>query len=254
MKHSSSILPLLSCMQIVGLLFALSGCIAKKNGIFFSQENKSSTTEEQLVQQKNQLADQKKQIIRLQMSLLEKRAEIEQLTRANERLVREFVRNNTHSWNRRSKVETVRLLAEVATVIKTVKEAQPTGHRKDLLVKAEQLLAESRTELTRDNYDGAAYLAEQAMDNIQAIRLGIAADEQTEAEGDNIINFLVPLPMKITETCNVRESPSRQSEVKFILNAGSHVTAIGYQGQWIQVKTEQNTGWIHQTLLSGEWE
>ena len=226
------------------LLSMVSGCVIKQHTNPIGRTNKSLNSEQ---------VRQKEQIVNLQMSLLEKQAEINRLKIANERLIREFVRSNVHSWSKRNKVETVRLLAEVATIIKTVKNEKLMGHAKDLLLQAQQCLAESRTELDKDNFDGAAYLADQALEKVQAIRLGISTGEQPTNK--DTINFLTQLPMKTIEACNVRNGPSKLAKINFVMQAGSNVTAIGYRGQWVKIKdNKQGDGWIHHTLLDGEWE
>ena len=237
-----------------GLLLVNSSCIICKDK---GKDNHEPLLPEQEIQRHkeltSQLKEQKELINQLQITLLEKHTEIDKLTKANERLVREFVRRNAHTWNKRDKVETVRLLAEVATIIKTVRENKSAGQSKDLFLRVEEYLAESRIELQKGNFDGAAYLAEQALEQVQAIRLGSSTVGQEK--NDSIINFLVPLPMKITETCNVRNGPSRQAKVAFVLLAGNNVTAIGYKKPWVKVKVNgKKSGWIHQTLLNGAWE
>lgn len=200
-----------------------------------------------------ELEQQKQLTAQLQMSLLEKYAEVDKLTATQERFVREFVRNKTKLWNRGDKVETVKFVAEVTTVIGTVKESKPTGSRKDALQRAEQYLAESKAALDEGNFDDASYLAEQALKQVQSRQMEAGADGQVQ--GDLGVTFVAPLSMKLLKSSNVRETPSMQAKVKCVLETGSQLIAVGYKGEWVKVKLEaEDNGWIHYSLLSGVWE
>lgn len=189
----------------------------------------------------------------LQMSLLEKHAEINRLSQKNDRLVREFVRNKTKVRNRGNKVETVRLIAEVAAVINTVKENRPDESRSDILRRAEQYLVESKIEIDQGNYEGASYLAGQALEQVQSIQLEI--DTEGTQKDDSLVYFLAPLELKILKNSNIRENPSLEDKILSVLEEGSSVTAIGYKGEWVKVKfNEQEGGWVHYALLGGAWE
>lgn len=200
-----------------------------------------------------QLLKQKQITAQLQLNLLEKYAEINKLTLKNERLVREFVRNKTKLQNRGNKVESVRLIAEVTAVINTVKENQPDTKKNEMLQRAEQYMAESKIEIDQGNYEGASYLASQALEQIQVIQLEIGS--KTQEEENPLVNFLAPLDMSVLENSNLRESPSLKAKVRSVLKAGSPVTAIGYKGEWVLVEIgEQVKGWLYYSLLSGTWQ
>lgn len=239
---------------MVALAFALGGCthIMEKFAPPLPSPPPSTPvvddgpTIEQLTEDLNQ---QKEITAHLQIKLLEKHSEIDKLTVMNERLVREFVRYKAKLHNRGDKVETVRLIAEVDTVIASVKESKPTGSYQNVLLQADKYLAESKSELDKGNIESGAYLASQALELVQGIQLTTGSDE---AHGEKaIVKFIVPLPMKLIETCNVRKDPSIRAKVKFVLGAGNEVTAIGYQGQWVNVRIKKRgNGWIHYSLLN----
>lgn len=200
-----------------------------------------------------ELEQQKQLTAQLQMCLLGKYAELDRLTVTQERFIREFVHNKTKLWNRGDKVETVRFVAEVTTVIDTVKEGKLTGSRKDSLLQAEQYLDESKAALDKGDFDGASHLAELALKQVDTIQLKLTADGPLQ--DDMVIDFATPLTMKLLKNSNVREAPSAEANVKAVLESGSHVIAIGYKGKWVKVKREeQENGWIHYSLLSGALE
>ncbi|MBU1420761.1 MAG: SH3 domain-containing protein [Proteobacteria bacterium] len=215
--------------------------------LLFQQYDELESVNKQLAKE---LEQQKQLTAQLQMSLLAKHAEIDRLTVIQERFVREFVHNKAKLWNRGDKVETVRFVAEVTTVIDMVKGNKPTGSRKDSLLRAEQYLAGSKTALDKGDFEDALSLAEQALQQVQAMRLQLASDGQLK--DDILVNFAAPLPMRLLKSSNLRDAPSIEAKVKGVLETGCHVIAVGYKGQWVQVMTEeQDKGWVHFSLLSG---
>lgn len=231
----------------ISMLVLISGCNPARNQ---SSPRLVVQDNAELEELTKELVKQKQQTARLQMSLLEKHAEMNRLTVMNDRLVRNFVRNQARLRSRGDKVETVRLLAELETLINTVKETILTGNRKNLLHRAERYLAESRIELDNGHIDGASFLADQALKLVQRIQVSRSTDEK---QGDDLtIDFLIQLPMQLLETSNVRQGPSKQKKVLFVLGAGEKVNASGYKGEWVKIQTkEQRVGWIHYSLLDG---
>ncbi len=246
------------CLLFISTALLISGCIpATKQSAPPTSQNppalQAQDNTAELEELKKEVDKQKRQTARLQMRLLEKHAELNRLVLVNERLVRDFVRNQATSRNRGDRVETVRLLAELETVINTVKENKLTGKRKELLRRAEQYHAESKVELDKGHIDGASFLADQALKLVQRIQVAISSDEK---QGDNlIVDFVAKLPMQLLATSNVREGPSKREKVLLVLKKGEHVNASGYKGEWIKIQTkEQKVGWIYYSLLGGSRE
>ncbi len=243
-----------SFLLLVSLVFVLSGCVVNKGGrtspSILQQNNELERVNRKLVEE---LEQQKQLTAQLQMCLLGKYAELDRLTATQERFVHEFVHNKAKLWNRGDKVETVRFVAEVTTVIDTVKESEPTGSRKDSLLQAEQYLDESKAALDEGDFDGASHLAELALKQVDTVQFNVTADGSLQ--DDIVIDFATPLTMKLLKNSNVREAPSVEANVKAVLERGSLVIAIGYKGKWVKVKREeQDNGWVHYSLLSGALE
>jgi septal ring factor EnvC (AmiA/AmiB activator) len=252
----------------ISLFFLISGCTTHKKEAppapVIQQTDHLERTIQQLSEELERqkitttqltetLEEQKQLTAQLQMSLLEKHAEIIRMRQKNDSLVREFVRNKTKLRSRGNKVETVRLIAEVAAVINTVKENRPNKTRSDVLHRAEQYLAESKVEIEQNNFEGASYLAGQALEQVQAIQLEINTDGQQK--DDSLVYFLAPLDLNTMKNSNIRETPSLQAKIISILKAGSSVIAIGYKGEWVKVKIkERETGWVHYALLGAARE
>lgn len=248
-NRSSSIVWFLAA----GIYISIFGCAVN------NQELPPAPVIEQNVQCESDCEDileilekQKQLNARLQMSLLEKHAEVNKLTLKNEHLSRAFVRNKVKLRNRGNKVEAVRLLAEVTTVIDTARENNPGGSWDEVLDKADQYLLESRTEIEKGNLEIFFSLVSKAFEQVQAIEL------EKREDGQQVLNpeiiFLIPMPMKLMANSNVRVGPSHNEKVKFVLSGGSEVIAVGYKGNWVKVKIadqDEDDGWIHFSLLNG---
>ena len=115
---------------------------------------------------------------------------------------------------------------------------------------AENYLNKGDVELKSSNYEGASYLAYQAIDIVRSLD---QKDEQIEKINENEeITFVLHLPMKVLRDSNVRENPTNTSEVLYVEKKGELVNAVGLKGQWVKVADKQHaSGWIHYSLLSG---
>jgi hypothetical protein len=186
----------------------------------------------------------------LQLKLLSRHAEIDKLVLTNERLVRDFAGNISKARSRGDKTETIRLIAEIDTVLVSVAEEALSGDQQTSLLRAKKYLRESKKELEKDNLEVASYLANQALSLTQDIQL---EESNQEGQGDGVdVDFLVPLPMALLDRSNVRDGPSIKGKVLFVLIKGTQVSATGYRGQWVKVEVpEQGEGWIYYSLLRG---
>ena len=163
----------------------------------------------------------------LQLKLLSRHAEIDRLVLTNERLVRDFARNISKARMRGDKTETIRLIAEVDTLLISVSEDGLSGDQQTSLLRAKKYLRESKNELEKDNLELASYLANQALSQTQDIQV---SKSDQEGEGDEVdVEFLVPLPMALLDRSNVRNGPSNLDEVVFVRMEGAEVSATGYR-------------------------
>ena len=208
-------------------------------------------TQQQRVEELEQQLEMQKQLTgNLQLKLLSRHAEIDKLVLTNERLVRDFARNISKARSRGDKTETIRLIAEIDTVLISVADDTLSGDQQTFLLRAKKYLQESKKELEKDNLELASYLANQALSLTQDIQL---KDSNEDDKGDQVdVDFLVPLSMALLDRSNVRNGPSLQDDVLFVLMKGDQVSATGYRGQWVKVEVlERGEGWIHYSLLKG---
>ena len=239
------------CFLLIGLVWTISGCVvSREQGASLPLVRQNKVLERANQQLAKELEQQKQLTAQLQMCLLGKYAELDRLTASQEHFSREPVVGKTVLWNRGDKVETVRFVAEVTTVIETLKEKQLSERRTDSLRQAEEYLDRSKAALDEGDLDEASYLAGRALKQVQTVQLELVADEQLR--NDIVISFATPLLMTLLKTSNVREAPSMAGKVKAVLERGTHVTALGYKGQWVEVRLgEGDKGWVHYSLLSG---
>jgi len=181
---------------IISIFFTISGCIIKQQEcppvqIIDQNEQLEREHEELLVK----FRKMKRLNAHLQMSLLKKHAEVNKLMLKNKHLVRAFVQNKVKLRNRGNKVEAVRLLAEMTTVIDTARATNPGNSWNEVLNRADQYLLESKAEIDKGNLKKFFYLANKAFEQVQMIKL------ENREEGPQInepeMIFLVPLAMKL---------------------------------------------------------
>lgn len=65
----------------------------------------------------------------------------------------------------------------------------------------------------------------------------------------NVSSIADGTALTVKESCNVRKSADDEGEIAVVLEAGTTVEKIGQQGEWIEVKYDGGTGYIHSSLL-----
>ena len=101
-----------------------------------------------------------------------------------------------------------------------------------------------------NNFEGASYLAYQALDIVQTLH---SKENNVNEEGsEEEVKFVLHLPMKVLRESNVREKPTKKAKVIYVEKSGDIVNAVGFRGHWVKVESgEYGTGWIYYSLLSG---
>ena len=254
-----------SFIFILCLPFLFSGCMLDGQGHSRGQAGlyyaKLKQEKEQLAEMIKQLEEQQKSqderlerqqslIADLQLGLLQKHARINELLIKNKQLVSEFVRYNVEMKGQDSKVEAVRLLAEAAAIIEMARDKHNDKKAERFIGTAENYLVKGDVELKSNNYEGASYLAYQAIDIVRSLDQEEPQVEQVSESEE--ISFVLHLPMKVLQDSNIRVEPTDESEILYIEKKGELVNAVGLKGQWVKVADQQNgSGWIHYSLLSG---
>lgn len=197
----------------------------------------------------SKLAEQKLLSKKLQHTLLIRHKETDACRQANEKLIKALSQSKAKQATRGSKLEAATLIAEATAVISTVAQTPLNGPQKIVRERALENLKESKQELAQGNYESAAYLSREAMEQAKGIDLGENSSTAVPAEKETF--FSTPLQMKLFITGNLRKGPSIKADVKKILQGGRRVIVIGHKQDWVKVKLADTdeTGWIHLSLL-----
>jgi len=191
---------------------------------------------------------------RLQLRLLEKEAQQQELAAKLEEAIQEVVRTKAKLRSMESKAEAASHLAEAEIALKALK-TKVAGREKDPgFVQAEQLMQMSAVELKKENYSGALYLAGQAKNLVKEgeerslglDKMPLVADE---------IPFALPLSLRVLSTSNIREGPGLEFKVLSVAETDAALTGYSYKGQWVRVKSEDGReGWIIYNRVDGRQE
>ncbi len=242
-RLSSDSLAVFLLLVVSTLLF---GCSSMKETEVLHQNN--------ILQEKNnelaaELVEMNVVTASLAINLVEKQKEIDRIKFTQEHLTKEIAHTKAMILpTLHNKVEVVTYLAEVETDINAAKELASDGEL-FIFVQVDPLIAESKVELEQGNYDTAVSLASQAVELTQTIRIKTAINRRMEES--TYAKFIRPLRLHLAKRSNIRKSPTLRGKILVTLAPGTHVTAVGYQGDWIKVTSNiAQEGWIHYSLLA----
>ena len=192
-------------------------------------------------------ADAEKRVARLELQVLARDAQIEDLQTRLEDTRAEVVRAMAKLQSVASRAQAASAMAEAEVALQTMKsgnDAPPEASQVTRLVR------QSATEFDKQNYGGALYLANQAKTVASAYRGRLGVNREEARPGETL--FAVPIKLKTTSKGNVREGPGTNFSVSFSADANSSITAYSYADEWIRVSDDSSgrAGWIHRTLVS----
>jgi ElaB/YqjD/DUF883 family membrane-anchored ribosome-binding protein len=188
----------------------------------------------------------------LQLRLLEKDAQIQDLQAKLDRAIREVVRTMAKLQSSASRAEAASARAEAEIALEELKSRG--GKTSSAVVQTGRLLAMSTAEFDRQNYSGSIYLASQAR---SIARRGEgqpgATEDASTAAGE--VSFSLPLQLVAVRRSNVRERPDLGSKVLFTVDQGSRLVGYSFAGNWVRVSEDEGRrGWIFHTLVTSRQE
>ena len=191
--------------------------------------------------------DLDKRAARLELQLLARDAQIEDLQTRLDDTRAEVVRSMAKLQSVASRAQAASAMAEAEVALQTMRSSNqdpPEASQVSRLVK------QSATEFDKQNYGGALYLANQAKTVATLYRGRLGSNNLEARPGDTLL--AVPIKLKTTTKGNVREGPGTSFSVSFSADAGSTITAYSYADEWIRISddTSGRSGWIHRTLVS----
>ena len=215
------------------------------------QQAESKKLQEALARQTTANEELEASTARLQLLLLEKEALAKDLERRLGEAILEVVRAKAKLRSLESKAEAVSTLAEAEIALKTLKNNLPGTDRNPDVLQAETLLRASGSELKKENYGGALYLATQAKTIIN--------ESQVRSQGRNAapllsgeVPFAMPVPLRLVGSSNIRQGPGLDSKVLSTLQDGAALVGYSYKGLWVRVRNEDiHDGWVYYTLIAG---
>jgi hypothetical protein len=186
-----------------------------------------------------------RRIANLELQVLEKSAQVEQLQAQLDEARREVVRSMARLQSIATRAEAASGIAEAELALQSMPENVAAA------ADIRRLTQQSSTEFEKANYGGALYLANQAKSAALTARGQFAeADEGALRPYERAL--ALPLQLETTTGANVRSGPGTGFGVVYTLPARSHVVAYSSAEQWLRVVDDSGRrGWINQSLIRG---
>lgn len=190
-----------------------------------------------------------KRIARLELSLLEKEAQVEELQTRLEETRQEVVRAMAKLQTLASRAEAASAIAEGEVALQPLKAVRGPSSAPEA-TQASRLLMESSSEFDKENYGGALYLANQAKALAAEARARLSAGERG-AQRPGETAFALPIRLKAAGRGNVRAGPGTGARIEFAVAAGDALIGYSYVDEWIRIGDEDGrSGWIFRNLVA----
>jgi TolA-binding protein len=192
--------------------------------------------------------DAEQRAVRLQLLLLERDAQVNQLQDQLDAARREVVRAMAKLQTLASRAEAASGMAEAEVALQSLHV--PPGQTPPGIEEARRLIEQASQEFNKGNYAGALYLANQAKSATGAGRTVLATSDSTPLRQGEVV-FALPLALQTTGRANVREGPGSGFRVLFTLDGGVPITGYSYDEQWVRVIDDAGrSGWVHFGLIA----
>ena len=188
-----------------------------------------------------------KRITKLELRLLEKEAQVEDLQDRLEDARAEVVRAMAKVRTVASRAEAASGMAEAEVVLQSLKAS---GAQSSETQQVTSLVNQSSTEFDKENYGGALYLANQAKALASSYRWRASEGSRDNARPGET-PFALPLKLKVTSRGNIRQGPGTGFGVAFSVESGTPLTGFAFSDEWIRVNDDAGRGgWIFKGLVS----
>ncbi len=205
--------------------------------------------EKSLSQQVTLGRDLEERVARLNMLLIEKEAQVDELNSRLGEAILEVVRAKAKLRSLESKAEAASNLAEAEIALKALRTKSPQISGDPKYVRAVELLRLGAEEFKKQNFGGALYLSGQAKGLIRE------SQEQSLSRQDlplllGEIPFTLPVRLKARDASNLRAAPTLNSKVMTRLQAGDPLIGHSYRGKWVRVQNGSGqVGWVYYDLV-----
>ena len=231
---------------------ALVGCPAHQSGAITPVPPRDSTTRRNTPAVVRDTALEQ-HASRLELQLLEKQAQVEELQSRLDDARREVVRAMAKLQTLATRAEAASGMAEAEIALQSLRTATGGGaasaQTAPEIGQTAQLLQLAVAEFDKENYGGALYLASQAK-TVAAAGQGRLATLERGALRAGEVAFAVPLHLQTKGRANVRGGPGGSFSILFTLDGGASVTGYSYLDQWVRIADASGrAGWIFQGLI-----
>jgi hypothetical protein len=193
--------------------------------------------------------DQDRKIARLELALLEKNTQVEELQANLDQAREEVVRAMAKLQTLASRAEAASGMAEAEVALQPLKGRTPQETAPEA-AQATKLLREASLEFNQENYGGALYLANQAK-ALAAAGTGRLSSREHSADRPGEMPFAIPIPLKAVGAGNVREAPGTNAPVAFAVEGGDSLIGYSYLEDWVRISDDMGRGgWIYRKLIS----
>jgi hypothetical protein len=188
------------------------------------------------------------QVNRLEMQLLGKDAQMQELQARLDDARLDVVRTMAKLQTVSTRAEAASAMAEAELAVTSLRKS-PGAQSNPEGAAAAELLAQSTEVFNRQNFGGAVYLANQAKEIASAGKGRLAAGDRTVRAGE--VQFAVPVLLVTTSRGNMRDGPGTRFNVLFTLDGGAGLTGYSYVDEWVRVRDETGrAGWIFSNIVT----
>jgi hypothetical protein len=231
---------------LLGVSPSLSGCAAKQAE---TAPLPTTAARRQARAAAAARAEQDRRLARLELTLLEKNAQVEELQERLDQAREEVVRAMAKLQTLASRAEAASGMAEAEVALQPLR-GRSTQQIAPEAAQATRLLREASSEFNQENYGGALYLANQAK-ALAAAGTGRLSSRERVADRPGEMSFAVPIPLKAVGSGNVREGPGTTAPIAFAVEGGDSLTGYSYLEDWVRISDEMGRGgWIYRKLIS----
>ena len=192
--------------------------------------------------------DLEQRVSRLELTLLERDAQVEDLQNRLEETRREVVRSMAKVQTLATRAEAASGMAEAEIALQTLRRSTRGAGASDV-PRVSKLLLEATNEFNKQNYGGALYLANQAKSQAGVGRTRSPGGDVTSLRPGEV-QFAVSLQLQTSGRCKLRDGPGTAFRVLATLESGAPLTGISHVDQWVRVSTDSGqTGWVFWNLV-----
>jgi Bacterial SH3 domain len=188
------------------------------------------------------------QVNRLEMQLLGREAQMEDLQAQLDEARRDVVRTMAKLQTMATRAEAASAMAEAELAVNSLRKL-PGAQAIPEATQGAGLLQQSTDEFNRQNFGGAMYLANKAKDVAGEGKGRLAAGDREMLNGE--VQFIAPVSLMTTSRGNLRGGPGTRFTVLTTLDSGAGLTGYSYVDDWVRVKDESGRdGWIFADIVT----